>query len=161
MIKNFIKYFWPMKFESYKILCYHKFSKELKKHHLNFLSKYYKNKIYRKYNCIISEEAELGKDIVFPHPLGIVIGAKSKIEDKVWIYQNVTIGRKNKDIYKCPVIKKGSVIYSNAIILGDIVLEENTIVGANTVLTTNTIKNGTYAGNPAKLVKKNGGKICD
>ena len=159
MIKNVIKYFYPMKFENFKILCYHRFSKNFKKWNLNFLSRYYKNKIYRKYNCIISEEAELGKNIFFPHPLGIVIGARSKIEDNVWIFQNVTIGRKNKDIYKCPVIKKGTVIYSNSIILGDIVLEENTIIGANSVVTTNTIKNGTYVGNPAKLVKKDGGKI--
>ena len=156
MIKNLIKYFYPMKFENYKILCYHNFSKKFSEYHLNFLSRYFKNKIYRKYNCIISEKAELGKNVIFPHPLGIVIGAKAKIEDGVWIYQNVTIGRKNKDIYKCPVIKKGSIIYSNAVILGDIVLEENTIVGANSVLTDNTIKNGIYAGSPAKLVKKRG-----
>ena len=65
-----------------------------------FLANYYSYKILKKYNCYISPKAEIGKNLSFPHPIGIVIGDGVKIGDNCIIYQNVTIGRKNRDIVK-------------------------------------------------------------
>ena len=154
MIKNIIKFFWPFKYESHKIICYHNMSVKLKKMHLTFFSDFCKKRIYKKYNCIISADAQIGKNVEFPHPLGIVIGAGAIIEDNVKIYQNVTIGRKDKDIFVCPTIKKNSIIYCNSAILGNIIVNEHTIVGENSVVLKDTEKNSVYIGALERRVEK-------
>lgn len=58
-------------------------------------------------------KVQLGKNVRFPHnSIGTVIHPNSIIEDNVWIYQNVTIGRANVTDFSDDgelkiVIKKG------------------------------------------------------
>lgn len=105
------------------------------------LAKYLEYKIYRKYHCWISCSATLGKNIQFPHPIGIVIGEKVKIDDNVIIYQNVTLGRKKCSVPEYPQIGKNVVIYCNSTIVGNIFIGENSIIGCNSVVL-KSVKNG-------------------
>ena len=152
-LKELIKFVIPIRCKETKILVYHKISKKLRLKNLNYLSELFENKIYKKYNCIISSKATIGKNISFPHPMGIVIGEGVVIGDNVTIYQNVTIGRKNKEIPEYPRIKDDCVIYCNAVLLGGITINKGTIIGANSVLIEDTEENSIYVGIPAKRKK--------
>lgn len=98
------------------------------------LADYYSYKIYKKYGCCISCRAQIGKNLILPHPIGIVIGAEVKIGDNVTIYQNVTLGRKNKDIAEYPTIGNNVTIYCNSVLVGDISIGDNTIIGCNSTV---------------------------
>lgn len=106
-------------------------------------------------------KVRLGSNVRFPHNcLGTVIHPNTIIEDNVWIYQNVTIGRANvvsfdddKDLKI--LIKKGAKICAGAKVLckKEIVVGENTIIAANAVLLQSTGDNEIWAGVPAKKIK--------
>jgi len=59
-----------------------------------FLRKRFHRRIYYRYNCEISNNAQLDESIVFVHPIAIVIGSNVIIEKKLyylsvcyyWIY---------------------------------------------------------------------------
>lgn len=106
------------------------------------LCRYYEYKIYKKYHCCISAKASIGKNITIPHPIGIVIGEGAKIGDNVVIYQNVTIGRKNRETPDYPSIGNNVIIYSNSIILGNVRIGDNTTIGCNTIVLKSIENNG-------------------
>lgn len=154
MLKKLIKLWYPFKYQNYKIIQYHSMAQNLKKNKHYFLSRYFENKIYKKFHCIISADAIIDKSVKFPHPVGIVIGAGCTIKENVTIFQNVTIGRKEANIWEYPIINKNTIIYCNCVIIGKIEVAQNTIIGANSVLMTNTQKDSTYIGAPARKVDK-------
>lgn len=92
------------------------------------------HKIYKKYKCCISEKAIIGKNVNFPHPVGIVIGSGVQIGDNCTIYQNVTIGRKSKDIENYPKIQENVIVYCNSCLIGDITIGKNSVIGCNSVV---------------------------
>lgn len=76
--------------------------------------------------------------LIFPHPIGIVIGSDAHIGKNVVIYQNVTIGRKNlhdNNPDRYPTIEEDVIIYPGAVIAGGIKVGANSIVGPNAVIT--------------------------
>src|SRR5690625_4641894 len=87
---------------------------------------------------------KLGKNVSFRHnALGTVIHSTTKIEDNVKVYQNVTIGRAEVNIYakdskfEGVLIKEGAILSAGAKILckeGKLVVGKNSIVAANAVL---------------------------
>lgn len=112
------------------------------------------NYIYYHFGCDISPKADIANNVVFPHPIGIVIGDGVKIQENVIIYQNVTLGKKEKKgISGYPTVEKGTIIYPCSCIIGDIVLKENTVVGAGSVITKTTEAGCTYCGVSAKKLK--------
>lgn len=104
------------------------------KNNHNFLAQQYKNKIYKKYTCWIESSAIIGPNIQFPHPIGIVIGAGVKIGENCIIYQNVTLGRKYKDIAEYPTIGNNVTIYANSVIIGNVRIGNNAVIGCNSVI---------------------------
>lgn len=133
-VKKIIRFCIPGEEISKKILYRHKISNFFYRHNFNRISKYLAYKLYRKYNCCISPKAQIGKNIIFPHPLGIVIGEGAIIGDDCIIYQNVTIGRKKMDVAEYPELKRGVVVYCNATIIGAITIGEESIVGCNAIV---------------------------
>jgi len=87
--------------------------------------------------------ATLGKGTMIDHGTGIVIGETSIIEEKVRIYQGVTIGALSPDKNdrqshgkRHPTIEKYVVLYAGATILGgDTVIGEGSIIGGSVWLT--------------------------
>ena len=100
------------------------------------------------------------RGIHFPHLFGIVVARPAIIGDNCWIYQNVTIGA--KDRYKgdgktkenYPTIGENTVIYAGAVIVGGVKIGRNCIIGANSVVLTDMPDNSIIAGMPAKVIKR-------
>lgn len=103
-------------------------------------------KTLRKYNCWISAQAHIGKNVDFPHPIGIVIGGEAEIGDNCTIYQNVTIGRKEKHIEGSPKLGENVTVYCNSCIIGDITIGKNSIVGCNSVVLKSVLENSKCIG---------------
>ena len=119
----------------------------------SFLVDYYHNKIFIKYNCDIHIDAKI-KNVNFHHPIGIVIGNGTEINDNVVVLQNVTFGSldfekrgtiKYGRAYK-QIIGKNTLICAGAKILGNVTIGENCIVGANAVVTKDVPNGATVVG---------------
>ncbi|WP_133063441.1 hypothetical protein [Flavobacterium aurantiibacter] len=63
----------------------------------NLLILFLKRRQIRRYSCDIAYSAKIGKNISFPHPIGIVIGTNTEIGDYVMIWQHVTFGSKGAE----------------------------------------------------------------
>lgn len=146
MIKKFLKMILPGCSLSQKIYYKYYFAKCFYEKGFVQIAKYLSYSIYRKYHCCISYKAQIGKNLLLPHPIGIVIGEGVVIEDNCIIYQNVTIGRKNREINEYPSIGKNVIIYCNSTILGNIKIGDNTIIGCNTVVLKTVEKNSKCIG---------------
>lgn len=118
-------------------------------------------------NSELPNRKNIGKNIKFPHGLkNIVMHEKTRIEDNVTVFHEVTCGR--GDMYgivpDAPpskfegiVLKEGAVLCAGAKVIcnrGLLTVGRNTIVGANAVLTRSTGDNEIWAGKPARLIKK-------
>lgn len=93
---------------------------------------------------------KIGRGVVFPHPVGIIIGDRSVIEDDVMILQNVTLGRRSMEQPGCPTIGRGAKLMAGAVVLGPITVGEGAIVGANAVVVKDVPPGATVVGIPAR-----------
>ena len=118
--------------------------------------KFLKYKMIKKWGCHISYKCKIGKNIKFPHPLGIVIGDGVVIGDNVKIWQNVTIGSdgRKEGIFNYPIIGDNVKIYAGAVIIGGISVGDGAIIGANAVVLQNVPPNSIAVGIPAKIIQK-------
>lgn len=101
------------------------------------------------YNFILSPNAEIGKDVWFPHPHNIIIGGVVKIGTKCVLYHDVTLGQ-NRGEY--PVVGNGVIIYAGAKVIGKVTIGDNAIIGANAVVTKSVPANAIVAGIPARII---------
>jgi serine O-acetyltransferase len=85
------------------------------------------------YGCSIAGTARIAGGLVMPHPHGIVIGAGVSINERPWIYQNVTIGGAPHKI-GLPSIGSDARIYPGAVIAGPVRIGNDVWIGANTVV---------------------------
>lgn len=118
----------------------------------NIIIMYLKRKQIKKYGCDISYQAQIGENIKFPHPIGIVIGTGSIIKDNVKIWQHVTLGSKGGTEKKYPIIENNVKIYSNSQVIGGILIENNSVIGASSVVFIDIPRNKTAVGVPAKII---------
>jgi serine O-acetyltransferase len=104
-------------------------------------------------SCQISYKAEIGRNIKFPHPIGIVIGDGVKIGDGVMIWQNVTLGShgRSKEDLLYPIIETAVRIYEGATIVGGVHVGEGAIIGAKSFVNKNVPAGSTAYGIPAKI----------
>lgn len=146
MIKKIIKKIIPWIDINEKIyIIYLKAHKASKKNN-QLIAYYYANKIYKKYGCFIDPSAEIGRGLCLPHPIGIVIGAGARIGENCVIYQNVTIGRKYRDIAEYPNIGDNVIIYCNSVLIGDINVGKNSVIGCNSVVLKSVDENSKCVG---------------
>lgn len=155
MIKEKIKYLLPWMYVDQKI--YRKYLKSfnLYKKNRRKYAYFICYRIQKKYNCIISPQAKIGKNLHIPHPLNIVIGKDVIIGDNFTIYQDVTIGQNND---KFPTIGNNVTAYAGAKIIGNIKIGNNVEIGANAVVTHDIPDNSVVAGVPARIIKARNSK---
>jgi serine O-acetyltransferase len=108
--------------------------------------------IYRlnQFFCLadIDPGANISRNLLLPHPSGVVIGSTASIGKGVTIMQNVTIGSKRLgDVGKRhPTIEDGVFIGPNAVILGDIIIKRNARIGAGAIVLADVNENETIMG---------------
>ncbi len=86
------------------------------------------------------------RDILMPHPYGIVIHSKAKIGQRVVIMQQVTIGGRNAGVNEAPVIEDDVYIGAGARILGNVRVGHHAVIGANAVVTKDVPPHATVVG---------------
>lgn len=122
-------------------------------HNFKNLSYFLYKITYLVFGCTIPPTVILGENVNFGHPIGIVIHQNCKIGDNTIIYQNVTIGRRNRNNQDCPTIGKNCLIGAGACILGNITIGNNVKIGANSVVITDIPDGCTVVGNPSTILK--------
>lgn len=85
------------------------------------------------FSCDLPYTVEIGENVLLGHNgLGIVIHKNAKIGEGSSIYQNVTIGGRNRP--GAPIIGKNVFIGPGACILGNIRIGDGTSIGPNAVI---------------------------
>lgn len=106
--------------------------------------------------------ATIGKGLFIDHGSGVVIGETTIIGDDCLIYQGVTLGGTGKDTGKRhPTLGNNVMVGSGAKILGPFTVGDNARIAANAVVLEAVPANSTAVGVPAKIVRKNGEKVCE
>lgn len=110
-----------------------------------------------------ANKINIGHHVFINHSLTTVALGGITIEDNVQIGPNVTLLTANHDIKQMNIlntkpihIKQGAWIGARAIILPGITIGEQAIVGAGSVVTKSVANFDVVAGNPAKVIKRNG-----
>ena len=99
--------------------------------------------------------AQVGKNVIFDHGMGIVIGETAVIGDEVIIYQGVTLGGTALARTKRhPTVEARSVIGAGAKIMGNITIGEASRIGANSVVIKNVPPHSTVVGIPGKILDR-------
>ncbi|WP_127845742.1 serine O-acetyltransferase EpsC [Psychroflexus aestuariivivens] len=109
----------------------------------------------------INPGAKIGVPFFIDHATGVVIGETSIIEDRVKIYQGVTLGGLSVDKSmtnkkRHPTIESDVTIYANATILGgETVIGKNSTIGGNVWLTKSVAESSTVTHQPHIKIKEN------
>lgn len=117
------------------------------------LANFYQYRQITKRNCQISFRADIGKNILFPHPIGIVIGDNVIIGNNVKIWQQVTLGShgKNGEILSYPKLGNHVKVFAGAKIVGGVSINNNAVIGANSFVNIDVPTNKKAMGIPAKI----------
>lgn len=100
---------------------------------------------------------KVGKGLVIEHGHSTVIHATS-IGENCHVWQNVTIGKQWPGGEK-PVIGNNVFVCTGSVVLGNITIGDNVVIGANAVVTKSVPNNCIVAGNPAKIIKREGKRV--
>lgn len=94
----------------------------------------------------------IGANLKLPHfGLGVVMHPRTVVGNNVTIYQNVTLGCRNK--VGPPIIGDNVLIGAGACVLGNIKICNNSQIGANAVVLHDVSESVTVVGIPAREVK--------
>lgn len=129
----------------YSVILY-RISNKLYKFKLSILAKiiWLINRIV--FSVDIDYRADIGKNFMIVHGIGIVIGKEVVIGNNVKIYQGVTLGGSGKvrsylgkEITQ-PIIKDNCIIYANACIFGPVIIDNNIKIKACKVINTDMLE---------------------
>ncbi|QCE35386.1 serine O-acetyltransferase [Acetobacteraceae bacterium] len=141
-------------FKGWQALQAYRISHELWKEKRLPLAYQFQSRINERFSIDIHPAARLGKSITIDHGTGVVIGETAIIEDKVSLFQSITIGGTGREIgERHPILKEGSMVGSGAILLGRITIGRYAKIGAASVVLTNIPDYATAVGNPARIIR--------
>ena len=108
----------------------------------------------------IHPQAQIGEEFFIDHGAGVVIGQTAVIQDRVTVFQGVTLGGTGKEKGKRhPTVGNNVVIGAGAKVLGNIKIGSNVNIGANAVVIRDVPDDSTVVGIPGRIAKKQGKKI--
>lgn len=104
---------------------------------------------------VIGTNQNIGKGVLGIHPFGTFVNAE-KIGDYFSVKNNVTIGYNKTDR---PVIGNNVTVNANSVIVGGISIGDNSVIGIGSVVMKNVPANCVVAGNPARIIRRNGIRV--
>jgi len=111
--------------------------------------------IHFAFAAFVPHAAEIGRDTKLGHSgLGVVIHGRSKMGERVEIFQNVTIAGDSREAGE-PVIEDDAFIAAGARILGPITIGRGSVVAANAVVIRDVPPHCVVGGVPAKILREN------
>lgn len=93
-----------------------------------------------------------GRQLYLPHPFGVVVHGRSRLGDRVTLYQNVTLGEDNERP-GAPTIGDDVVIGAGAIVLGAVTVGDGARIGAGSVVLDDVPPGAVAVGAPARVVR--------
>lgn len=107
-------------------------------------------------SCELYLSNQVGRGFFVQHGLGTIIGSRNKIGKGFRIFQNCTIGHRDKKS-NGNIIGNNVICYAGSKILGSNKIGDDVVVGANTVVTKDVPANMIAYGNPMviKPITKN------
>lgn len=105
----------------------------------------------RAFGCYMAPSARIGAGLILPHPVAVVIGEGSVIEEDVTIYQGVTLGRKSALDERYPHVESGVTIYAGATLLGPVRIGRGAVIAAHAVVMTDVPAGAIAVGAPARI----------
>lgn len=100
------------------------------RHHVPVIGRLFKLLL----NCDIFCDLR-NREVIMPHPYGIIIHSKTQIGQRVIIMQQVTLGGRKLGVNEAPVIEDDVYIGAGAKVLGNVRIGRGAIIGANAVIT--------------------------
>ena len=103
----------------------------------------------------IDPAARLGEGLRLPHPTGVVIHRDAVLGPNCMVMQQVTIGQLAED--GAPTLGANVYVGAGAKILGKITVGDDVRIGANAVVLKDVPSGCTVVGNPAWIIRRQGG----
>ena len=102
----------------------------------------------------LGNEITLGRGVFFVHPIGIVVGGKARVGDRVRFMGSNTVGTAKDNGY--PVVEDDVVLGAGARVLGPVRVGARAVIGANAVVLTDIPADAVAVGMPARVVARGG-----
>lgn len=147
-----------------KATCLHRVAHLFYSMHIPFLPRFV-SEVSRFITGIeIHPGAQIGKNVIFDHGHGIVIGETAVVGDDVILYQGVTLGGTSTSKTKRhPTIESRVILGTGSKVLGNITVGCDSRIGANSVVIENVPSGSTVVGIPGKVIKRaveKGKELC-
>jgi serine O-acetyltransferase len=104
------------------------------------------------YGIEIPYSVRIGRNTIFEHQGGLVVNGATTIGDGCRIRHNTTIGIRNIEDLRAPVIGDRVDIGVGAVILGPITIGDDAVIGANAVVLCDVPSGCTAVGIPARII---------
>ena len=111
------------------------------RHHVPVIGRLFKLLL----NCDIFCDLR-NREVIMPHPYGIIIHSKTQIGQRVIIMQQVTLGGRQLGVNEAPIIEDDAYIGAGAKVLGNVRIGRGAVVGANAVVTRDVPPGATVVG---------------
>jgi serine O-acetyltransferase len=103
----------------------------------------------------IHPAAQIGRNVIIDHGMGVVIGETAVVGNNVIIYQGVSLGGTSLEpVKRHPTIEDHVVIGAGVKVLGNITIGSGSRLGANSVIIESCPPNSTVVGIPGRIIKR-------
>ena len=111
------------------------------------------------HRALMPVSADIGPGFHITHSGYVVVGSRAKIGSNCTLAHGVTIGHAGggeKGLVGCPTIGDRVYIGPGAIVIGPITVGDDALIGVGAVVTKSVPPRGVVAGNPARLLSRDG-----